>query len=369
MKSKKRNLLLAVTLFTGIMPLTAQDINYTQYQNVPLYYNPAFTGITPGFRARFLFRDQWPQLPIDFKSYYFSADLGDRNLPGAGGIGLLVNSDYPGMGLINSLTLGLTFSVRIPLSSFLIAQLGVKAAMLQKRVNWDDMVFSEQLDERYGAIYQSSFPAPDANKRIAPDFAVGGIAQFSNQTGNVTGNAGFSVDHLFKPDVSFLANEDSRVPRKWVVHGDVIISTGAGSSSGFSSNNNDPLKINLGVLYQNQNELNAFQAGINLVKYGIYLGGWFKSTLNGPSPNNMFSILAGYRYIFADNMSIRFIYSYDIQVSGALQGTGGAHEIGLVLDFENWSLIGGNNGRGGGGRYITPNRKHSNAAPFECSEF
>ena len=344
-----------------------QDMNYTQYFSNPIYYNPAFTGLNPGLRARFVYRDQWPSLPIPFKSYDFSADIGDRNLPGAGGIGLLVNRDSPGIGLINSLTVGLTFSVRIPLASFLTSQIGIKAAMLQRNINWDDMLFAGQLDAKYGAIYQSTFTTPDANKRTVPDFAAGGILQFSTPDGNVTGNAGVSVDHLFKPDISFFENQSAHLPDKLVIHGDVTIETAESGTSGSSHSASEPLKINIGAIYENQDNLDALQVGFNVLKFNLYLGAWYRNTISSPSPNSILAVLAGYRFTFAENMSIRFMYSYDIQISGALQGTGGAHEISLILDFDNFSLFKGSGNRSG---YIIPNNHaHGNSSPLECSDF
>ena len=211
----------------GTLQMTrGQDVNYSQFFSTPLYYNPAYTGINTGLRARFLFRDQWPSLPIDFKSYYFSADLGDRNLPGAGGIGIMINSDSPGAGMINTLQAALAISVRIRIASFMVAQVGIKAAVLQRKVNWDDLVFADQLDPKYGAVYQTSFIPPDAGSRVVPDFGAGGIFQFSNATGNMTGSIGFAVDHIFRPDVSLLSDGSAPFHRKWVIHGDAIFSTG-----------------------------------------------------------------------------------------------------------------------------------------------
>ena len=96
---KKLSCVFCLLVLGWILPLAStwgQDMNYTQYFSTPLYVNPAFTGINTGVRARFLFRDQWPSAPIAYKSYYFSADLGDRALPGAGGLGLVVEvlSDF-----------------------------------------------------------------------------------------------------------------------------------------------------------------------------------------------------------------------------------------------------------------------------------
>ena len=192
----KRYLLIPI-IFLGILLLSqysrGQDPNYTQYFSTPLYYNPAYTGINSGVRARFTFRDQWPTLPVAFKSYYFSADLGDRNLPGSGGLGLYVNSDNSGVGLknsssssstasptLNNMTVGLSVAVRIPITALFVSQVGIKAAVVQRKVNWDALVWPDQLDPKYGKIYSSEFVPPDANKKIFPDFGIGGLFQFSN---------------------------------------------------------------------------------------------------------------------------------------------------------------------------------------------
>lgn len=354
---------LTILGFTVMTTARAQDMNYSQYFSTPLYYNPAYTGINTGLRARFLFRDQWPSLPIDFKSYYFSADLGDRGLPGAGGIGLSITSDDPGAGLINNFTAALSIGVRVPITAYMAAQIGIKAAIMQRTVNWDDLVFADQLDPRWGNIYQTTFIPPDASKRTVPDFGVGGILQFMTPEGNINGNVGFAVDHLFRPDVSFLSTGSSPYPRKWVGHADVVFSAGQGGSSAMSRGSDDPLKIQLGALYQNQAELNALQVGLNLLKFNIYVGGWYKNTMTGVV-NSAVALVAGYRYNFYEDMSIKFMYSYDLQISGALQGTGGAHEISLVLEFDKLSIFGG----GGGGGYM-PGGGRRYGGPMECPTF
>lgn len=362
MKRYIYQLLILLGLLLVVTGSQGQDPNFTQYFSTPIYYNPAYTGLNTGVRVRFDYRDQWPNLPVDFKAYYFSADLGDRNLPGSGGLGLMVNSSNEGIAFINDLEVALTLGVRIPITSYLVSQLGVKAAVVQKRVNWDDFVFSDQLSERYGNIYLSSFIPNDINKRVFPDFGVGGILQFSNVEGNVTGNIGFSCDHLFKPDQSFLSTGASPLPRKYVVNMDLVITAAGGSSSSINRGADDPLKINPGILYQNQANKSALQLGVNILKYNIYLGAWYKSTMKD-MPSSALALVVGYRYMFFENMSIKFMYSYDLQISGSLQGTGGAHEIGLILEFDKLQVF------GRGGETSSPGRSLRNNAPLECSSF
>jgi type IX secretion system PorP/SprF family membrane protein len=360
MRAMKTNniALLILIVFVSWTATTSygQDLNHTQYFSTPLNINPAFTGSSLGMRARFLFRDQWPQLPVDFKSFYFSADYGDRRLPGAGGLGIIILSDNPGYGLINTLTVGATFSVNLQTSENSSVLVGIKAAMLQTKVNWDDLIFGDQLDSRFGAVNLTNFSNPDANKRVVADFAIGGIVESGKEDGKFSYKVGMAIDHLFQPDISFFSNETSKIPRKWIGHADFFF---------VLTEANSPLKLNIGGVFQNQNKVSSLQLGMNLVKSNIFLGAWYKSAFNGLSPNTVLALNAGFRYVFQEDMSIKFIYSYDIQISSALQGTGGAHEISLVLDMAKLSLFGSGSGVGVEGS----RRIRSNSGPYGCSEF
>ena len=370
MKKNLKSLIVLLGCLLVVIAVKAQDVNFTQYFSTPMYYNPAFTGINTGVRARFSFRDQWPSLPAAYKSYFFSADVGDRGLPGAGGIGLWVNSNNDGVAFIHDLMVGLNLSVRIPITSYLVTQVGIKAAIGQRRVNWDDLVWTDQLSELYGNIYQSSFVPPDANKRVYPDFGIGGLFQYSNQEGNVTGTTGVALDHVFQPDIAFLSTGSMPLPRKWVANTDLVITSGGASANMSSGGANDPLKINPGILFENQAKMSFLQAGLNIMKFNVYVGGWYKTTLGSTYGNtSALALLAGYRYNFNEDMSIRFMYSYDMQISGNLSGTGGAHEISLVIEFGNVGLTGGGHGGGRGSVYGGPGRTIRGNSPLECPSF
>ena len=333
---KKHLLPIFFALIAGSGFLYGQDPGYTQFYNAPLYYNPAYTGLYSGFRIRFSTRNQDPELETSFRSYHLSADIADRNLPGSGGIGLIFNTDNEGVGFIKNYNLGVSISARVPLSGFVLGQVGIKIAWFQKHIVWNDFVLSEKIKKKYGNIYDSGFIRPDANVLNLPDFAVGGLVQFINRKGRLSGTVGLSVDHLFEPDESFIPTEKALLPRRWTGHADVIWSIKG--RSGAKTAIKDMLRLNPGVVFQHQGQLNSLQTGVNATKFGLYLGLWYKGEF-GLLNSNSLAFIGGYRYVFAKDISIKFTYSYDLPLTGRTTISGGAHEISLVLEFSNLKLF------------------------------
>jgi hypothetical protein len=57
----KKILLIVLSLMIGA-DIFAQDPQFSQYYQAPLYMNPGFTGITPQQRVAINHRIQWPNL-------------------------------------------------------------------------------------------------------------------------------------------------------------------------------------------------------------------------------------------------------------------------------------------------------------------
>jgi type IX secretion system PorP/SprF family membrane protein len=318
--------------------LLAQDPVYTQFSNSILSYNPACTGLYEGLHVRFITRNQAPALETTIRSYHFSADLADRNLPGSGGLGLVVNTDNEGAGFVNKYNLGVSFAVRVPFTRSIVGQMGIKAGLLRKYIDWDEFERSKTTDERYGYLSDSAYVRPNVNSINRPDFGVGGVVQFVNGKGCLSGTVGLSVDHLFEPDESFLQTEKAPLPRKWTANVDLVWSVNC--HSGHNGLKPNVMKLNPGIVIQHQGNISTLMAGMNATKYGLYLGLWYKGEF-GTYQCNTTSLIAGYRYVFAENMSIKFTYSYDKPLSEIEKKTGGAHEISLVLEFNTLKLFKG----------------------------
>ena len=173
-------LLLAISMLIMVPheQLKSQDLDYAQYYNNPTYYNPANVGLTMGLKTRLNYRRQWTGLAGDYHTYSFSADIAERSLPGAGGIGIIANQSVAGMGALKTSTFGFMPSVRIPISKNTIFQMGALASVVTQQLNWDNLVLADQLDPRWGNIYETSFNGAARDKVVFPDFAFGGVFQF-----------------------------------------------------------------------------------------------------------------------------------------------------------------------------------------------
>ena len=76
--------------------IKAQDFQFSQYHESPLYLNPAFTGLGKMHRVTLNSRVQWPSLP---RAYVTNALAYDYNLDYlSSGFGLMLTRDVAGSG-------------------------------------------------------------------------------------------------------------------------------------------------------------------------------------------------------------------------------------------------------------------------------
>jgi type IX secretion system PorP/SprF family membrane protein len=329
----KVNILL-VLLLLGFLRLDAQDVNFSQYFNNPTYFNPAYVGLTVGLKTRLNVRKQWTGLDGEYHAYVFSMDVADRNIPGAGGLGVLATSDVQGMGLINSTTFGIIPSVRIPITRYSIFQLGALVSVVSRQLNWNNLVFGDQLDPVLGNIGVTSFRSPGDSPIVFPDFSIGGIYQFKGD--HFVGNMGFAVHHLTQPDQSFL-QDVAPLPRKIVAHMDVVIDFQRHRGFYYRARS---IKVNPGIMYQNQAYMSLFAMGVNTYVAGVYFGLWYRHEVFRNTSFSNFVWLAGVNIpVNNDDSRLKLMYSFDMNISGKTNFTGPSHEVSLILELDNIRLV------------------------------
>jgi type IX secretion system PorP/SprF family membrane protein len=362
-KNRSKALLLSVLLLLFLAPgLKAQDHQFSQFTNLPLYYNPAYTGLAKGMRAKFAYRRQWVKMPQDFKAMNFNMDIAARGIPGSGGIGLMFDSSNEGGGLIKRNSFGLNLSVRIPILSNMVSQLGMSATFVQKHIDWSRLVFSDQIDENYGNIYTSDFVPPSSNKVTYPDFAIGGVFRFAQDAGKDTeiiGTFGFAAHHVFEPNESFI-NLESKLPVKIVATADFQIQQSE-RARGYSHTGG--FKFNPAVIYMNQGGMDSWSVGLNVYKQPLYVGVWYRNSEFQFLNNDALIIMLGLNANLGDNVRMKILYSYDIMLTDITRATGGSHELTLTFEMDDMSLFGNSGGNNFG------HRKGHGGRQLECSPF
>jgi type IX secretion system PorP/SprF family membrane protein len=355
----KISILLLSFLLIGIQQLSSQDLDFAQFYNNPTYFNPAYVGLTKGLKTRLNYRRQWTGLSGDHNTYSFSADIAERSLPGAGGIGIIANQSVAGMGVLKTNAIGFMPSVRIPVSERAIFQMGALASVVTQQLNWENLVLPDQLDPRWGNIGPSTFTGPAREKVIYPDFAFGGIFQF--QGNDMEGNIGVAVHHITSPNQSYF-NINSRLPRKYVYNLDFIITVH--EEYGYYSKRKG-FKLNPGLMVIHQATMLSYNLGLNMYMSHVYLGVWYENQSLEYDEFSNFTVMAGLNIPFNKDYRMKLMYSYEMNINAKYNFTGPSHELSLIFEFDDIGLMGMKKGNRG---LMVPNARRSNS-PIECSPF
>jgi len=282
-----------------------QDPTFSQFYANPIYLNPAFAGTTNCPRLSLNQRNQYPAISSSFVTTSVSYDQYVDAL--SGGIGLIVTNDRAGEGTLNTVNVGGIYSYKLTLikRKFWL-QAGLKATWAQKRVDWSQLTFGDQIDPRRGFIYETKeIPRDEPTNYV--DFSAG-LLGFSDKF-----FFGFAVDHLTQPDESVVQGV-SPLPRRYTFHGGALFPV---LSKG------DDASLSPNVLVQLQQDFLEINVGMYFSKGPIVGGLWYRDSRNPAS------IIVSIGF---ETGPFKFGYSYDINTS-ELEGTGGAHEFSTGLQF------------------------------------
>jgi type IX secretion system PorP/SprF family membrane protein len=305
----------SIILFTwGISQ--AQDPQFSQFYANPLYLNPALAGFIDCGRVNLNYRNQWPSLSNAYITYSASYD---QNIPGINsGFGILAMSDRQGDGALVRNSIAGFYSYHLQVSEPIVISFGIEGRYYQEALDWNKLVFADQIDPTTGNINPGTSEAPPTNDNIAVvDFAAGAVMSYTDQW-----FVGIAVHHLTEPNISFYDNTDSNLPMKFTIHGGVNVNL----SQGMLGNNGDEdWVLEPQLLYMQQEGFRQLNAGLYLSRMPLVLGAWFRHNFSNP---DAFVALIGLRF-----NNIRFGYSYDATVSNIGGSSGGAHEISFAWNF------------------------------------
>lgn len=318
----------------------SQDYNFSQFWENRSYYNPAYTGLKEGeLDALLTYRKLWPKFQGNFSTIFLSADMKTYNNYG---FGLNVISSDEGGGFIKSNTVALSYSWRGKISEEAGSyfQLGIRGSYNDERLNFTKYIFSGQLDEIYGNIYQQPSLEGINQKQHFWDFSAGALVYLPwerNYREFMHNYIGFSVSHFTKPKDNFI-EEGARVPIKISLQWNGFIRTGM-----YSLDKKSNIYICPGFIFENQgnkllsaSSFNNFMIGGDVVTDPIFGGIWYTTQLLNNSKENYKAVVfkLGLK-LNSDNKRVeyRIAYSYDMSMGNLAKTTEGSHEISLNVAF------------------------------------
>lgn len=311
----KRFLIVSILLVT-VKWASAQDPQFSQYYQAPLYLNPGFTGITPQQRFVVNHRIQWPNLPQAFATYAASYDIWVDEL--RSGFGILVTTDKMGSAGWRTTTAGLNYSYKVRLS--------------------DKVVFSPGLYFGYGinGLDRSKLRMGDGLEydgiSLDPELQrLGNQQYFDFGSGFLLYNKslwlGASFSHMNTPNITIL-NGVSRIPMKTTIHGGARITLTQGPREADRASYLTP-----SFIYRMQGPMSQMDFGVNYHIDPVSIGVWYRGK---PFQKNYIGTVNQDALILMLGLYLKSFtvgYSYDFSVSELSTSSGGAHEISLVYEF------------------------------------
>jgi len=239
---------LAALAFLFAQKNQAQDAQLSQYQAAPILFNPANTGMLKftDMRVAALYRSQWSSLATSINTFGVSFDMGAGDRFGFGGA--FVNTDAANVINTTSFMASGAYQITDPNQTKYILSTGIQIGILYKRINTNGLIFDAQFD---GFIFDRELPSResfDRTSRFMIDANVGFSYKSTDRTKKINPFADLAVFHLTMPNESFIGEQESRLPMRWMANVGARIEV------------NRSFLIDPSVIYMRQREANQFLA-------------------------------------------------------------------------------------------------------------
>jgi type IX secretion system PorP/SprF family membrane protein len=310
-----RKILTLFLLFCALSQGNTQDPIFSQFYAMPLQINPAFAGSAFAPRMGLAYRNQWTGFNSAYQTY--SAFYEQRFDRLNSGIGFNLEGDNAGAGIYKTTKFSTIFAYRLAITDDLGIKFGAEAGMHQVNLNWDKLLFGDQLDEVNGISYNTEEIRPDATNVSRLDLSAGLMLLSSKFY------IGGAIKHLNNPSEGILLVNDNLsrgLPMRYTLHGgtEIIVKRG--------NKRQAPSFISPNFLFLSQGPYRQLNIGAYAGLRKFYAGIWHRHTFRNA---DAVILLAGFR----DGV-FKIGFSYDATVSGLSGNAGGTFEVtmGILLD-------------------------------------
>ena len=313
----------------------AQDPAFSQFFSNQLYLNPAFAGIKSDARMGADYRNQWNAIPGKFVTYNAWADIYNPFLNG--GFGLIALQDEAGEGALKTTSLSIIQSFEEFIPRIIRFRAGYNVTVTNKKIDWDKLVFSDQLDGVQGQIYNTAVSPGNSEGKTFVDFTAGGMIDFPARKindVNYTATIGYSANHLTEPNDALSGSEDGRLPLKHTVHGTLTIELLN------YLKDKKPFYISPNIVIEKQAKFSTTNVGVYVMRSPMIFGAFYRNRYRaGFKDQDSFILYLGLCQPYKKTKIFRMGYSYDFTINHLAMNTMGSHELSISMEFTNKKLL------------------------------
>jgi type IX secretion system PorP/SprF family membrane protein len=230
----------------------------------------------------------------------------------------MLEGDDAGNGILKTTRFHGAYAYFLPINASTQIRLGVEGGLLQTYLNWDRLVFPDQLDLLNGPVQVSQERRPESTNHLRLDVGSGLLLLSKSYY------FGLSAKHLTTPDLSFLQVNNNLLgglPIRFTVQGGMQLNVKPGNKKHESS------FIAPNALYTRQGTFQQLLLGMYAGLGSVYLGSWLRHTLVNA---DAVIVLVGFRQGL-----LRLGLSYDATISRLSGRSGGTFELTTGINFGN----------------------------------
>jgi len=332
-------------IFLGLLcysvQLFGQDPTFSQFFNSRTYMNPATVAMDGGLTINGTYRNQWNQIPGKFESKFLSVEalscLGSA-------FGLNIMHDTEGEGLLNTLSAGFDYAYLIGREGQF--RIGLGANWYQKWVDWDALIFSDQLHPKDGPVLTSQADRLYGTKPSGLGFKAGFVyTKPAISKNGTTYSFGAGVTHLGNIRLDERTREGfydaNPIALRFSVFGEVVLPFFRFTGPGYL------ITVIPQFKYEQQSTLKTTTIGVTGHYNSFSLGAFYQNNLPWGDLNNTDAMTLYFGFLQSPNKKILIEYgiSYDTNNVPAfgrsnLGGyTGGVIELSIKLNFKSTSIF------------------------------
>ena len=226
---------LTIAMFVLTLPsnVKAQDIHFTQANQVPMLINPAATGVFNGWeRIAVNQKSQWVSSGTKFYTTSIAADLNilkpKRGNGAHMGLGLQFYNDSGGDSKFGTRQVLISVSGIVPLDNKQQLSGGLQFGIGQKFGDFSTLYFANQFD---GEVFNSANPSGESNNLATfmySDISAGLFYRYGNnklgfsRDNSLDFRAGIAYFHANTPTLSYRLGSSEELFGKLVIHSSII---------------------------------------------------------------------------------------------------------------------------------------------------